>query len=83
MDSVYENMSVGKGFPKFRCGNVVSPLKREKYLRKIEIISTLEDEGNVLFETLGSGYHLAQNKVVEENPHFILLNYNFHNFLTA
>jgi len=49
----------------------VYALKNEKYLRKNQNISTLEDEGNALFETLGSGYHLAQPNIAEGNPHFI------------
>jgi hypothetical protein len=56
----------------------VSALKNEKYLRKNRNILTLEDEGNALFETLGSGYPLVQPNIAEGNPHFIRLNYSLH-----
>jgi len=56
MESVYETVSMGNRIPSFRCSNVVSALKVEKYLRKNQKISTFEVEGNALFETLGSGY---------------------------
>ena len=78
MGSVYETLSMGNRILSFRCSNVVSALKNEKYLRKKPNISILEDEGNVLFETLRSGYPLAQPNVAEGNPHFIRLNYSFH-----
>ena len=71
MDSFYETVSMGNRIPSFRCSDVVYALKNEKYLRKNQNISTLEDEGNALFETLGSGYHLAQPNIAEGNPHFI------------
>jgi hypothetical protein len=45
-------------------------LKREKILEN-QNISTLEDEDNALFETLESGYPLAQCNVADGNPHFI------------
>jgi hypothetical protein len=52
----------------------VSALKNEKYRRKNQKSSTFEDEGNALFETLGSGYPLAQPNVAEGYPQFIRLN---------
>jgi hypothetical protein len=78
MESVYETVSTGNMIPSFRCSNVVSVLKNEKYLRKSQNISTLEDEGNALFETLGSGYPMTQPNIAEGNPHFIQLNYSLH-----
>jgi hypothetical protein len=56
MDSIYETVSMGNTIRLFRCSNVVYALKNEKYLRKNQDISTLEDEGKALFERVGSGY---------------------------
>jgi len=78
MDSVYETLSMGNRIPSCRCSNVVSALKNEKYLRKIQTNSTLEDEGNSIFKTLVSGYPLEQPNVAEGNPHFIRPNYSLH-----
>jgi len=82
MESIYEIVSMGDRIPSFSCSSVVSTLKNKKYLSKNQNISTLEVKGNSLFETLGSGYPLAQPNVAQGNVHLIRLNHSLHHLWT-